>query len=446
MAHQIKKGLELPITGAPGQTIEAGPTVRSVAVLGRDYVGMKPTMRVKQGDKVQQGQELFADKKNPGVVYTAPASGTVAAINRGEKRVLQSVVIDVEGDDAITWSAYSPSDLGSIGNEKIRQQLVESGSWTAFRTRPFSKVPAIDSQPHSIFVNAMETRPLAADPALIIAEDTESFKQGLELIAQLTEGKVFVCAAEGASIPTAGKAQLETFNGPHPAGLPGTHIHTLDAVSLEKSVWTINYQEVIAIGKLFTTGKLNCERVVALAGPQVEKPRLIRTHLGASTDEMTAGQLKAGENRVISGSVLSGECAYGPYAYLGRYDLQVSVIREGRERNVLEYLSPGSNKHSVLNIFLSKLNPGKRFDFTSTSNGSARAMVPVGAYEKVMPLDILPTQLLRSIIVGDSEMAQKLGVLELDEEDLALCTYVCPGKYEYGPILRDLLTRIETEG
>jgi Na+-transporting NADH:ubiquinone oxidoreductase subunit A len=211
-------------------------------------------------------------------------------------------------------------------------------------------------------------------------------------------------------------------------------------------VWTINYQDVIAIGKLLTTGKLNTDRVISLAGPQVQNPRLIRTRLGASTDEIVAGGLQEGENRVISGSVLAGEIATGAYAYLGRYDLQVSVIREGRERLLLEYLQPGKEKHSVMNVFLSKLMPGKQFSFTTTSNGSARAMVPVGAYEEVMPLDILPTQLLRSLIVGDTEMAQKLGALELDTEDLALCTYVCPGKYEYGPILRDVLTRIETEG
>lgn len=446
MAHQIKKGLDLPITGAPKQTIENGPTIRTVAILGSDYVGMKPTMNVQVGDRVKKGQILFSDKKNEGVVFTAPAGGTVSAINRGYKRVLQSVVIDIDGDEEESFAAYAPTELSSLGREKTQDNLVNSGLWTAFRTRPFSKVPALDSEPNSIFVNAMDTNPLAANPEVVIAEDAEAFQQGLDVLSNLTQGKVFLCKASGASIGGNGNAIEAEFTGPHPAGLAGTHIHTLDPVSNAKTVWSVNYQDVIAMGKLFTTGKLNTDRVISIAGPQIQNPRLVRTRLGASTDELVAGDLKEGENRVISGSVLSGSEANGPYAYLARYALQVSVLREGRERKVLEYMHPGKEKHSVMNVFLSKLNPGKLFDFTTTTNGSHRAMVPVGAYEAVMPLDILPTQLLRLLIVGDTETVQKLGALELDEEDLGLCTYVCPGKYEYGPILRDVLTRIEKEG
>ena len=232
----------------------------------------------------------------------------------------------------------------------------------------------------------------------------------------------------------------------HPAGNAGTHIHHLDPVSATKTVWTVGYQDVIAIGQLFTTGQLNAERVVALAGPQVEKPRLVRTRLGASLEELTAGEMKAGENRVISGSVFGGRTAAGAYAFLGRYHNQVSVLLEGRSRDMLHYLRAGFDRFSTLGIYISSLMPGKKYDFDTTTNGSERAMVPVGNYERVMPLDILPTQLLRSLIVGDTDMAQKLGCLELDEEDLALCTYVCAGKYEYGPILRNNLTRIEKEG
>lgn len=213
-----------------------------------------------------------------------------------------------------------------------------------------------------------------------------------------------------------------------------------------KSVWNLNYQDVIAIGKLFTTGQLWTERVIALAGPVVEKPRLVRTRLGANLDELAAGQLQPGNNRLISGSVLGGRTAHGAYAYLGRYHPQLSCLKEGDQREFLHYLRAGVEKHSLLNVFVSRLLGGKRFAFTTSTNGSPRAMVPVGNYEAVMPLDILPTQLLRYLIVGDTEMAQKLGALELDEEDLALCSYVCAGKYEYGPILRDNLARIEQEG
>jgi len=443
---KIKAGLDLPISGAPAQRIEASRPVRSVAVVGYDYHGMKPTMAVQVGDRVQLGQVLFSDKKSPGVHYTAPGAGVVAAIHRGERRVLQSVVIDLEGDEQLTFAQYDTAQLGSLPDEQVRANLQQSGLWTALRTRPFSQVPAAEATPRSIFVTAIDTHPLAADPALVIAEHATDFENGLKVLSCLA--KVFLCKAEGVTLPgeQLAKVQAEAFAGPHPAGLAGTHIHFLDPVSASKSVWTINYQDVIAVGKLFATGQLWVERVVSLAGPVVEQPRLLRTRLGASLDELTAGELQPGYNRVISGSVLGGRTAHGAFAYLGRYHLQVSCLREGDDRELLHYLRAGVEKHSVLNIFVSKLLGAKKFAFSTSTNGSPRAMVPVGNYEEVMPLDILPTQLLRYLIVGDTEMAQKLGCLELDEEDLALCSYVCAGKYEYGPILRDNLSRIEKEG
>lgn len=443
---KIKRGLDLPITGSPEQRIDDARQVRSVAVIGFDYHGMKPTMEVQEGDRVKLGQILFSDKKTPGVVYTAPAAGVVSAINRGEKRVLQSVVIDVEGDDSVEFTAHDPLRLEQLSDETVRQQLIQSGLWTALRTRPFSKVPAVDAKPSSIFVTAMDTNPLAADPVVVIAQYRSDFQNGLQVLARMA--RVWVCKAADANVPgdeIAG-VRSESFAGPHPAGLPGTHIHMLDPVNENKQVWSINYQEVIAIGKLFTEGKLWTDRVVALGGPQVESPRLLRTRLGANLEELTAGELRPGVNRVISGSVFGGRHARGPVAFLGRYHQQVSVLLEGTDREMVHYLRPGADKHSIMNIFISKFTPHKRFGMTTTTNGSPRAMVPVGNYEAVMPLDILPTQLLRYLIVGDTEMAQKLGALELDEEDLALCSYVCAGKYEYGPILRDNLDRIEKEG
>ena len=446
---RIKRGLDLPLKGEPGQGIQEGPRIRNVALIGFDYHGLKPTMAVQVGDKVKLGQLLFSDKKTPGVRYTAPAAGTVEAINRGAKRVFQSLVIEV--DDASTeqetFSACAASDLPGLDRDLVRDKLVASGLWTALRTRPFSKVPAIDSQPHSIFVTAIDTNPLAADPAAVIADDSEAFANGLTVMSRLVEGKVFVCKAPGAPLPAteSGGIVIEEFDGPHPAGLVGTHIHHLDPVSLGKTVWHIGYQDVIAAGKLFTTGQLCTDRVVSLAGPSVDNPRLVRTRLGASTDELTAGQLQGANNRVISGSVLSGRTARGPVAYLGRYDVQVTVLEEGNNRPLLGWISPGADRFSSMRIYLSQFMKGKKFAFNTNTNGSPRAIVPIGAYERVMPLDILPTQLLRILVVGDIEVAQQLGALELDEEDLALCTYVCPGKYDYGPILRDNLSLIEKE-
>ena len=445
----IKKGLDLPISGEPRPIIEPGNRPSQVALLGEEYVGLKPTMLVEVGDKVKKGQPLFEDKKTKGVLFTAPASGEIMAINRGERRVLQSVVIRCNGLDADEQIRFDiHTDLQALSAEVVQAQLVNSGLWTALRTRPFSRVPALDSKPAGIFVTAMDTNPLAADPRLIIAEQRDAFKAGLAVLSHLTEGKVYLCqdkgeALVGTDLP---KVEVRRFAGVHPAGLAGTHIHFTLPVSIERQVWHIGYQDVIAYGKLFTTGQIFTDKVIALAGPNVIKPRLLRTRLGACISQLTNNELRADENRIISGSLLSGAKAEGVHDYLGRYHNQVSVLSEGREKEFLGWVNPSASKFSITRTTLSHLMKGKLINFTTTTNGSDRSMVPIGNYERVMPLDILPTQLLRSLIVGDTEMAQKLGCLELDEEDLALCTYVCAGKYEYGPILRDNLTRIEKEG
>ena len=443
----IKKGLDLPIEGVPQQAIHDGPTVKTVATLGEEYNGMRPTMHIKVGDSVKKGQVLFEDKKNPGVKYTAPAAGVIKEVNRGEKRVLQSVVIELSGDEQITFESYSADQLNGLDREKVVATLVDSGQWVALRTRPFDKAPAIDSTPSSIFVNAMDTNPLAADPALIIAEQQAAFNAGLTVLSRLTEGKLNVVKASGSSVKAeAPNVDLHEFGGKHPAGLVGTHIHYIDPVSLAKTVWHINYQEVIAYGQLFLTGEINNQRVISLAGPVVKNPRLIRTVLGASTADLTSGEVESGENRIVSGSVLSGTAAQGVHGYLHRFDLQVSVLAEGREKELFGWIRPGSNQFSITRAFLGHLSPKKLFNMTTTTYGSDRSMVPIGNYERVMPLDILPTLLLRDLISGDTEGAQSLGCLELGEEDLALCTFVCPGKYEYGSILRNCLTKIEKEG
>lgn len=447
---KIKRGLDLPISGAPDQTVHEGRAISSVALVGFDYVGMKPTMAVREGDRVKRGSVLFTDKKTEGVRYTAPAAGTVKAINRGERRVLQSVVIDVdETEEAEQFARFDAAQLDAIERQQVVDNLVESGMWTAFRTRPYSKVPELDSQPHSIFVSVMDTNPLAADPEIIINENPEAFANGLRIIARLTQGKVFVGTRAGAEapIPQSNVIEQHQFAGPHPAGNVGTHIHYLDPVSNIKQVWHVGYQDVMAIAQLFASGELPVDRIVALSGPKAKKPRLVRTRLGASLDQLLEGEVNDDtELRVVSGSVFGGRRVTTGTAYLGRFANQVTVLEEGRKREFLGWISPGPNKFSRANIYLSRLFKRTPFDMTTTTNGSERAMVPMGLYEEVMPLDILPTQLLRSLIVGDTEMAQKLGALELDEEDLALCTFVCPGKYEYGPILRQNLTRIEFEG
>ena len=453
---RIKKGLNLPLEGAPGQQIESGPAVKTVALVGDDYIGMKPTMLVREGDTVKLGQPVFTDKKNEGVHYTSPASGKVIAVNRGAKRKFESLVIELDGQDdkgnnIETFDSHDVGSLGSLDRNVVRDQLVASGLWTTLRTRPYSKVPALDATPHSIFVTAIDTEPLAADPAVVLAHENNEhdFKHGLQVIGRLTDGKVYLCKRADTQIHSADGVTVAEFDGPHPAGLAGTHIHFLDPVSENKTVWHLNYQDVIAIGKLFVSGNLSVERIVALSGLAIENPRLVSTRVGASVHDLVEGQLKndAGDTRAVSGSLLSGREANEAHAYLGRFHLQVSVISQPREREFLGWMAPGFNKFSVKKVFGSSLSTlGGLLPFTTSQQGSPRAMVPVGTYEQIMPLDIIPTFLLRALITGDTEQAQQLGCLELDEEDLALCSFVCPGKYEYGPMLRDNLTRIEREG
>jgi Na+-transporting NADH:ubiquinone oxidoreductase subunit A len=447
MQFKIKKGLNIPLGGAPEQRISAGPTVSSVALFGRSTHDLKPRMLVQEGDRVRLGQPLYGDKQNPGVHFTSPGSGIVTAINRGERRILQSVVVRLEGDDAEEFDTFSTERLYSLEGGAVRNNLQASGLWTAFRTRPFSKIPAVDESPKALFVTAIDTNPLAADPSVIIGSKKEAFAQGLEIVSKLTDGSVYLCTAVGSGIacPDGEQFRHAEFSGPHPAGLAGTHIHFLEPVSEQKTVWSVGYQDVIAIGELFATGRLPVERVIALGGPKVKKPRLIATRLGANTSDLVRGELSAGNVRVVAGSVLSGHRAVDWAAYLGRYDQQITVLQEGNPRELLSFMRPGFGKFSAARAFAGKLF-GKDYRFTTSQNGSPRAMVSTGSFEQVMPLDILPTPLLKALLVRDTDGARDLGCLELDEEDLALCSFVCNGKYNYGPHLRKNLHEIEVNG
>ena len=449
MNFSIKKGLSLPIAGSPAQIISDANTVKSVAVLGNDFVGMKPTMLVEEGQSVKLGQILFADKKIPGVNITSPGTGTVKAINRGAKRVLQSIVIELCGDDEVTFQAYESKKLLALGRDEVKKNLLDSGLWTAIRTRPYSKSPSPESSPHSIFVTAMDTNPLAADADVVIQQYAADYSNGLTVLSKLTDGKVYVCQSEdsAAQSNTPDNLEAHTFSGPHPAGLASTHIHFLDPVNAHKTVWQINYQDVIAIGKLFTTGRLWVERLISLAGPLVNEPRIVRTRIGANIEDLVRGEVQNVQSRVISGSVLHGHTATNWAGYLGRFHNQVSVIAESTKRELFGWLRPvGKNKFSAMNVYTPRILGKALLSLTTSQNGSPRAMVPVGVFEKVMPLDILPTQLLRALVTSDTMTAQALGCLELDEEDLALCSFVCSGKFDYGPMLRLNLTQIEKEG
>ncbi|MES0863425.1 Na(+)-translocating NADH-quinone reductase subunit A [Ruegeria sp. SCPT10] len=443
---KLKKGMELPVQGAPEQKIHPGPEFKTVAALGADYLGLKPKMLVQEGDAVQRGTPLFCHKDAPEAMMVAPLTGKVVAINRGARRVLQSVVIEVSdaNDTGVDFSGFGDADTA----EGVTQKLCAAGLWSAFRTRPYSKMPAPGTKPAAIFVTAMESEPLAGDAAVIIADAGDAFAAGLAAIATLTEGKTYLCHKDGDSVPGADVPGVEAaaFAGPHPAGLAGTHIHFLEPLAGDKQVWTIGYQDVIAIGRLVQTGHLDPNIVIALCGPGARQPRLIRTVMGASTDDLTRDEVNVdGTPRIISGSILSGTQAEGPTAYLGRFARQLSIIREDHDQIPLGWIRPMPSKYSVQPVLGSALSK-KLFPLTSNLNGGRRAMVPTGVFERLMPQDYLPTQLLRALLVMDTDTAQALGALELDEEDLGLVGFACPAKYEYGLALRDCLAKIEKEG
>jgi Na+-transporting NADH:ubiquinone oxidoreductase subunit A len=448
MRITIKKGLNIPIEGRPEQVVSDAAPVDTVAALGTDVIGLRPSMAVSVGDRVRLGQTLFTDKRNPEVQFTSPGAGEITEINRGARRALQSVVVRLDGDDAEEFPAYSLPQILTLDPATIRKNLLESGLWTAFRTRPFSRIPSPDTTPAAIFVTAIDTSPLAADPEVVIAEDPEAFVCGLQVIARLSDMPVYVCTGANSNIscPDHGQFKHVEFEGPHPAGLVGTHIHYLEPVSETKLVWHLRYHHVMSIGALFTSGRLATKRIVALGGPMALKPRLLRTQIGASTMDILRGETAEGPLRIVSGSVLSGHRASGPLGWLGRYHNQITVLAEGNEREFLSWMRPGINKYSALRAYAGHLLRHGQFPLTTSQNGSPRAMVPIGAFERIMPLDILATPLLKALLVEDTDKAKELGCLELDEEDLALCSFVCNGKYEYGPFLRMNLDEIEANG
>jgi len=443
---RIRRGLDIPLAGAPEQRIDGKKGVSSVALLGGDVAGLRPQMQVEPGDRVRQGQALFTDRQNPEVRFAAPGAGVIEAINRGARRSLLSVVIRLDGDDAEPCLATDAP--GSLNRGQVVENLVGSGLWTALRKRPFSHIPVPGDVPAAIFVTAIDTNPHAANPAVVIAEDVTAFTDGLNLVAKLTDGPVYVCTAPdgGITVPDGKPFRHVAFAGPHPAGLVGTHIHYLEPVGAGKSVWHLGYQDVMAAGRQFASGRPQAERIVALGGPLVSSPRLIRTRLGASIRDLVAGEISPARTRLVSGSVLAGRRAAGPVAWLGRYHTQVTALRDGSEREFLSWARPGIDKFSAIRAYAGHLLHRGGFALTTSQNGSPRAMVSIGNFERVMPLDILATPLLKALLVRDTDTARNLGALELDEEDLALCSFVCNGKYEYGPFLRETLTDIEVNG
>ena len=446
-AIKTKRGLNLPISGGlSSHEVVAGPPIKQVAILPQEAVGIKPRLLVEVGDAVQIGTPLVLDKRSEKVLFTAPTSGEIAAIHRGARRALLAIVIQPDGANT-QIDGFGPLDPAQTATEDLVDALCRSGLWAGLRRRPFECVARPDDEPRALFVTAIDTRPLAADPRELIRGREEHFTAGLTALARLAP-KTFLCTGGGDwnSLAPSG-VQVQEFQGPHLAGNVGTHMHLLSPVAAGRNAWHIGAQDVADIGEFLSTGVIPTERVVALVGPALRQPQLVRTQKGAAISELCAGLAETEEARYINGSVLDGKLAQpgDEVGYLGRYANQISVLSDAPKRRFLDWMNPFSKTHTVTNTVFSKFVT-KEYAYDTDTNGSHRAIVPIGSYEEVMPLDILPTQLLRALVSQDLEGCEKLGVLELAEEDLSLCEYVCASKTDYSVLLRDMLTTIEKEG
>lgn len=450
MKFKITKGLDLPISGEPKEALDLSKKSTKVAVIGTDFIGMKPSMNVAEGDMVKLGQPLFACKKNEGLIFTSPAGGKVLRINRGEKRLFQSLEIEIAADEeAVSFENFIVKSPLDYTKEETQKLLLESGEWKYLRQRPYDKVATVGQSPEALFITAIDTNPLAPKPQFVIEQFKEEFKAGVDVLSKLSKKRTYVCVAPDSRIDFFSTAEIRKveFEGAHPAGLAGTHIHMLDPVNPTKMVWHIGYQDVIAIGRLFLTGTLLTDKIISIGGPLASNPRYLKVRRGANVVDLVEGETQKGTPlRIVSGSVFHGHKAEGPFAYLGAYSNQITIIEEDDKRVLLGWHSPGLNRFSIKPIYISKLMPWKKFNLGSSTHGSPRAMVPTGNFEAVMPLDILPTQLLRALESNDTDSAQDLGALELAEEDMALMTFVSTGKTDFGPVLRRNLETIEREG
>ncbi|MDY6820286.1 MAG: NADH:ubiquinone reductase (Na(+)-transporting) subunit A [Deferribacterota bacterium] len=440
----IKKGLNIPIKGAPKQVIDGRKESAYFAYLGSDFPLLKPSFLKREGDSIRSGEAIFYDKKNPNVKFISPFSGTLKNINRGEKRVLLSVVI--EKDYSGKETNYNIGKLDNYTKDEIIELLIKSGLFISIKKRPFDSVANPEENPSSIIINAIDTRPLCPSTKVILDEYNEHFNIGLNVISKLSQ-KIFLTIPKNLDINVAQKNIRKIhFNNLHPAGLVGTQIFYLDPIKKGKLVWYIDYQHVIAIGHLFTTGRIKKDKIVALSGDEFKSPRLINVPIGAYLGDITKNELKdKNRTRIISGSPLYGHKGDGPLSYLGFYNNQITAIKDVSIRKFMGWALPGTNVYSTTKAFLSKFLSIKKYSFDTSLKGSHRPIIPIGIYEKVFPFKINATYFLKYLLVEDLDSLEKMGVLGLAEEDLSLVTFVCPGKIDYAPKLRKVLNTLAKE-
>ena len=452
--HNLKKGYDIKLAGKTEKVIVEAEKSKLFASQPVDFIGLKPRLGVEEGAEVKIGTPLYYDKLRPEIKFVSPASGKVLQINRGERRAILEVVVESDDkDDAIDFGKYTVSDLEKLNAEEIKNQLLTSGLWPVIRQRPFSKIADPNVLPRDIFVNAMDTAPLAADPEFLVENDDENFFVGLKILRKLTEGKLFL-TVDGSrdthvtAIEKAPDVEVHSFKGKHPVGNISVHIHHIAPINVGDIVWYLYAPDVALIGKLFLTGVYPIERIVAVSGSSVkpEARKYYKTRVGTIVQALAnEGDLADEHGRYISGNVMSGR-KLSESGYLGFYDRTLTVIPESRKRVLFGWLTPGLKDESYSRLFLSKLIPSKEYIKDTRIHGGKRAFIQTGEYEKVVPMDILPSHLVKSIMAEEIEDMLALGLLEVDEEDFALCSYICPSKIHFGTYIRQGLDVLEKEG
>lgn len=441
---KIRRGANIKLAGVAERIKGDAPFPASFAIKPTDFHGLTPKMVLKEGAEVKAGQEIFHDKYNDKVKYTAPVSGEIAEVVRGAKRRILEVRIVPDKEQK-----YETFDVSGITTgEKVKEVLMASGFWPMIKQRPYDVVADPMTKPKAIFVSAFDSAPLGADYDFVLHGQKEAFQRGLDALKLMTGGKVHL-STRGGSTPdevfsSASGVEKNTFSGPHPAGNVGIQIHHIDPINKGDKVWTVNAQHVMMIGRFLMTGKPDFSKTIAIAGSEVKKPRYMTTIVGASMKALIEGEINEGSNRIISGNVLTGD-AVGAEGYLGFYHDVVTVIPEGNEPQFMGWLTPNFHKFSLSRSYFSWLMPNKKYSLNTNQNGEDRAFVVTGEYESVLPMDIYPVYLLKAIMTKDIEKMENLGIYEVAPEDLALCEYACTSKTPVQDILREGLDLAQEE-
>jgi len=434
----LKRGLNIRLKGdaekIPGTSIEAD----KVALKPTDFPGLLPKILVKTDQLVKAGEPIFFDKNNPDIFFTAPTSGQVIAINRGERRKVLEIIIKADGKNESM--SFHKADPQKLSRDEIKAQLISSGLWPFLKQRPYGTLAKPAQTPKHIFISGFDSAPLAPDYEYILKGQTAEMQTGINALAKLTDGKVFIgIRPEQTNGIFAGLKNVEVnqFSGPHPAGNVGIQIHHISPINKGEIIWTINPQAVVFIGRLFETGKLDLTKIIALTGSEVISPKYFKCIHGTNLATLLKGATKqAGKERIISGNVLVGSQVETD-SFLGFFDNQITVIPEGDYYEFLGWAMPRLNKFSLSRSYFSWLTPNKIYSPDTNLNGEERAYVMTGQYDKVLPMDILPVFLMKAIIADDIDKMEQLGIYEVIEEDLALCEYVCTSKTEVQRILRE---------